>query len=181
MKITKIIAVAAAAILLCMPFQQAKAQINLGNVANAVSGLTANNGNSAGMALLGLYTQFKADGNKLDFKNANNINNLITLATNVKDLGKLKDKASYVSGLIKGSKNLVNNNNSANVLSSLTQISNLDLSSLGTAAATAAASSAATSALSKLTGGSTTAASSTTNQATTQAASILTGLFKNLK
>lgn len=188
MKIIKALA-AAAALIIMLPSQQANAQIlkNLfggssnntttttnttSNVASTVAALTQGNGANAGLALLGLYTQYKADG-KLDFKNVNNINNLLTLASNIKGLDKLTEKAPFISGLISGSKNLVNQKNSNTVVNSLTSLAGLDLSSLGTAAAGAAASSA----VSSLLGGSNTQATSQTTQATNQAASILTGLF----
>lgn len=188
MKIIKALA-AAAALIILLPSQQANAQIlkNLfggssnntttttnttSNVASTVAALTQGNGANAGLALLGLYTQYKADG-KLDFKNVNNINNLLTLASNIKGLDKLTEKAPFISGLISGSKNLVNQKNSNTVVNSLTSLAGLDLSSLGTAAAGAAASSA----VSSLLGGSNTQATSQTTQATNQAASILTGLF----
>lgn len=189
MKIIKALA-AAAALIILLPSQQANAQIlkNLfggssnnntttttnttSNVTSTVAALTQGNGANAGLALLGLYTQYKADG-KLDFKNVNNINNLLTLASNIKGLDKLTEKAPFISGLISGSKNLVNQKNSNTVVNSLTSLAGLDLSSLGTAAAGAAASSA----VSSLLGGSNTQATSQTTQATNQAASILTGLF----
>ncbi len=181
MKTIRIIAAIAAAFLLIAPAPTSKAQsLNLASVASA---LTGSNGTSAGAALLGLYTQYKADV-KFDLGNASNISNLITLANNVKGLknGTAKtDTSSFLTGLISGSKNLVNNNNSTSVLNSLSSIANLDLSSLGTAAATAAATKAKTGLLAKLTGKSSNTEATTTNAAASQAGSILTSLFKTLE
>ena len=100
------------------------------------------NGQASGAALRNLYTQYKADGNKVDMTNLNNILNLATLSqaiTELKDAGKV-DKSDYVrefaTGLILGSNNLVNQTNSTPVVSNLTNIAGIDLSSV-TSAATA--------------------------------------------
>lgn len=92
------------------------------------------NGQAAGTALKGLYKQYKADG-KLDMKNLNNIANAATFAANVKGLKGMSDKKTFykefVSGLILGSDNLVNENNSTTVMSGITSlVNNVDLSSL---------------------------------------------------
>ena len=99
-------------------------------------------GQASGAALRNLYTQYKADGNKVDMTNLNNILNLATLSqaiTELKDAGKV-DKSDYVrefaTGLILGSNNLVNQTNSTPVVSNLTNIAGIDLSSV-TSAATA--------------------------------------------
>ena len=174
MKTFKLFAVAAAALLLTVSSFQANAQTKNSVVDNVVSALTSQNGNSAGSALLSLYNQYKADG-KLDLKNTANITNILTLASNIKGLAQQTNTSSFLSGLIKGSKNLVNNANSGSVLSALSNLSNLDLSSLGTSAATSAASSL----LSKLKGGSSNA-SSNNSGAANAASSILSGLFGQL-
>lgn len=138
--------------------------------------LTNSNGLKAGAALLSLYTQYKSTG-KLDLSNATNLNNLLTLASNIKGLDQLANKSSFLSGLISGSKNLVNKSNQSSVLSSLTQLSGLDLSSLSGSAAA----SAVTGALSKV---ATSGAIKTTDSASSvssSATSILTGLFSKLK
>lgn len=109
------------------------------------------NGQAAGTALKGLYKQYKADG-KLDMKNLNNIANAATFAANVKGLKGMSDKKTFykefVSGLILGSDNLVNENNSTTVMSGITSlVNNVDLSSLTsglTSSLTNAASTAAT-------------------------------------
>jgi hypothetical protein len=64
--------------------------------------------------------------------NMQNMLNLASLATNVQGL-KTADsdyKKEFVKGLILGSTNLVTNNNSTSVLSSLTNFAKMDLSSL---------------------------------------------------
>lgn len=136
--------------------------------------LTGSNGLKAGSALLSLYTQYKATG-KLDLTDANNINSLLSLASNIKGLDKIADKASFLTGLISGSKNLVNKKNSNTALTSLTQLAGLDFSGL----TTSAASSAVGGALSKIAGGAT-KTTDTTSSVTSAATSILTGLFKKL-
>lgn len=176
MKALKTIVAMAAAILLLAPAQTSQAQSKLSKVvkaANVVSALTSSNGISAGKALLGLYTQFKADG-KLDFSNQTNLSNLMQLATSIsglKDATKTTDTSSFLSGLISGSGNLVNSGNSTNVLGALTNLANVDLSSI----AGTAAKSAATGLLSKSVSSS--ASETTTSAATDKAASILSGLF----
>mgnify|MGYP006969215323 CR=1 FL=1 len=90
------------------------------------------NGKAAGSALKSLYTQYKADGKNLNMTNMQNMLNLASLATNVQGL-KTADaayKKDFVKGLILGSTNLVTNNNSTSVLSSLTNFAKMDLSSL---------------------------------------------------
>jgi len=140
----------------------------------AATALTNSNGLAAGKALLSLYSQYKADG-KLDLSNSANITNLATLAANIQGLAQNTNVKNFLSGLISGSKNLVNNTNSSSVLSTLKSISGLDLSSLGTQAASAAASSL----LSKL-GGSKTSGTTAGNTAANTAASALTKLFAGL-
>lgn len=227
MKSVKLIAACVAALLLAAPFQNAGAQAT-SKLGNVVTALTSTNGINAGSALLGLYTQFKADG-KLDFKNANNITNILKLASNISGLksgntaassqtGNILGAAgniagavsslktgntasgaasllgalagnktqasistadsglgSFVTGLISGSNNLVTSNNSNNVVSTLSSLANLDLSSIGNAAATTAASGL----LSKLGGSPVQQSPAADNSETTQqASSLLSGLFK---
>lgn len=92
------------------------------------------NGKAAGVALKSIYKQYKADG-KLDLKNLTNLANIATLATNISGLKGLTNKSSFymdfVSGLILGSENLVNQNNSTAVMGGLSNlVNNFDLSSL---------------------------------------------------
>ena len=89
-------------------------------------------GQTSGAALKALYSQYKADGKNLNMTNMQNMINLASLATNVQGL-KTADaayKKDFVKGLILGSTNLVTNNNSTSVLSSLTNFAKMDLSSL---------------------------------------------------
>ena len=138
--------------------------------------LTNGNGLKAGAALLSLYTQYKSTGT-LDLSNPTNLNNLLSLASNIKGLDQLANKSSFLSGLISGSKNLVNKSNQSTVLSSLGKLAGLDFSSLSGSAA----SSAVTGALSKIATNTTTKSSDTAASVTSSATSILTGLFKKLK
>ena len=90
------------------------------------------NGQAAGAALKSLYTQYKSVG-KIDLSNVNNLLNLTTLATNIKGLKGQTDKTQFykdfATGLISGSANLVNENNSTAVMSGLTAlVENVDLS-----------------------------------------------------
>ena len=92
------------------------------------------NGQAAGAALKGLYTQYKADG-KLDMANLTNIMNLATLANNVKDLKGQTNKSAFykdfATGLVSGSGNLVTSANSTSVMSGLSKlVNNVDLSAL---------------------------------------------------
>lgn len=134
--------------------------------------LSKENGEAAGAALAKLYSQFKSDG-KLDMTNPANITNTVTLASNVKDLAKTKDVSSFVSGLISGSKNLINDSNVSSVLSALESISKLDLKSIGGGSVKAAASGL----LSKLGAKTNTDASGDS----VEASGILANLFGKLK
>ena len=91
------------------------------NASNANAGMSA--GQGAGNAILALYNQYKADGNKYDYKNVQNALNTITLITNCEGLAKnYKDKtylSDFSTGMIAGSLGLVNENNSASVTDQL--------------------------------------------------------------
>lgn len=187
MKAIKIIAALAATSLLVSSCgilgassQQAAAGQNTGSF------LTSTNGINTGIALLSLYVQYKNAG-KIDIANANNLANIATIASNIQGLDAAATKASttanFISGLISGSQNLVNQNNSASVLNTLAKVNNLDLSSLVSSAAT----SAATSLINKAATGATTAVTNAasgldaaTTKATNSATSLLGSLFKTL-
>lgn len=154
-----------------------------------LSMLTLQNGIAAGKALLALFNQYKSSG-KLDLANATNLSNLVSLVNNVKGLTGTSTVAStpadFINGLISGSGNLVTNNNSNTVLSTLGSLAGLDTNSIAKSAASAASSaaaSAASSAIGKLLGGSKTTSSSTasSNSAASMATSLLTGLFSSFK
>ena len=107
------------------------------------------NGKAAGAALRALYTQYKADGKKLDMGNLNNIVNLTTFASNVQGLKGQPNKGAYymdfAKGLILGSDNLVNESNSNTVMSGLSNlVENVDLSALTQKAEDTASSAAST-------------------------------------
>jgi hypothetical protein len=92
------------------------------------------NGKAAGAALKDLYSQYKTD-KKLDMSNLNNIMNLATLASNIKGLKDVSNKSAFykdfLSGLIKGSDNLVNESNGSTIMQGLTNlVKSTDLSGL---------------------------------------------------
>lgn len=78
----------------------------------AQSGNTAvSAGQGAGNALLALYNQYKADGNKYDYKNMQNILNTVTLVANCEGLkDNFKDKTylkEFGKGMVASSLGLV--------------------------------------------------------------------------
>ena len=84
-----------------------------------------NDGQSAGKALRGLYTQYKADG-KFDYSNINNIINTVSLVnscqnlkTNIKDSDYWK---SFAAGLVIGSESLVTDELSGTVTEQLNDL-----------------------------------------------------------
>ena len=87
----------------------------------ATSALSA--GQGAGNALLNLYNQYKADGNKYDYKNMQNALNAVTLLANCEGLkDNYKDKtylSDFGKGLISSSLGLVTKSNVENVTNSL--------------------------------------------------------------
>lgn len=119
--------------------------------------LATSEGQAAGVALKALYGQYKTDG-KLDMSNLTNLMNLAALATSVQNLKGQTDKTTFykdfVKGLISGSNNLVNADNSTSIMSGLQNlVNNVDLSGL-TASAEEKAESAAATLTEKLTGAS---------------------------
>ena len=80
-------------------------------------------GQGAGNALLALYNQYKADGNKYDYKNMQNILNTVTLVANCEGLkDNFKDKTylkEFGQGMIASSLGLVTQNNVETVTNSL--------------------------------------------------------------
>ena len=110
--------------------------------------LATSEGQAAGVALKALYGQYKTDG-KLDMSNLTNLMNLAALATSVQNLKGQTDKTTFykdfVKGLITGSNNLVNENNSTSIMSGLQNlVNNVDLSGLTASAEEKAESAAAT-------------------------------------
>ncbi|MBR6117638.1 MAG: hypothetical protein IKQ11_02105 [Paludibacteraceae bacterium] len=80
-------------------------------------------GQGAGNALLNLYNQYKADGNKYDYKNMQNALNAVSLLANCEGLkDNYKDKtylSDFGKGLISSSLGLVTQNNVESVTNSL--------------------------------------------------------------
>ena len=80
-------------------------------------------GQGAGNALLALYNQYKADGNKYDYKNLQNAANTITLIANCEGLKENYKDKTYLSefgkGMVASSLGLVTQNNVQNITNSL--------------------------------------------------------------
>lgn len=80
-------------------------------------------GQGAGNALLALYNQYKADGNKFDYKNMQNILNTVTLIANCEGLKTNYSDKTYLKdfgkGMIASSLGLVTQNNVESVTNSL--------------------------------------------------------------
>ena len=80
-------------------------------------------GQGAGDALYNLYRQFKADGNKYDIQNMQNVLNTVSLIANCQGLKtNYKDKqylSDFGKGMIAGSLGLVTRNNVEQVTNSL--------------------------------------------------------------
>ncbi|MGM9749214.1 MAG: hypothetical protein ACI3ZN_10465 [Candidatus Cryptobacteroides sp.] len=116
-----------------------------GSLAGSTSTSAAyTNGQTTGTALKAIYTQYKADGNKLNMSNVSNLLNLATLANSLQGLkGQASGTAFYTDfakGLVAGSTNLVNTNNTSSVMNGLANLTNLDLSSLAGLAGSASSS-----------------------------------------
>lgn len=83
-------------------------------------------GQGAGNALQALYTQYKADGNKFNYKNTQNILNTVTLVANCEGLkDNYKDKTylkEFGKGMIASSLGLVTQNNVETVTNSLVEM-----------------------------------------------------------
>lgn len=80
-------------------------------------------GQGAGNALLNLYNQFKADGNKFDYKNMQNALNTVTLLANCEGLKTNYNDKEYLKdfgkGMVASSLGLVTQNNVESVTNSL--------------------------------------------------------------
>ena len=87
------------------------------------SNTAVNAGQGAGNALLNLYNQYKADGNKYDYKNMQNVLNTVTLLANCEGLkDNYKDKTylkEFGKGMVASSLGLVTQNNVETVTNSL--------------------------------------------------------------
>ena len=105
-------------------------------------------GQGAGNALQALYKQFKADGNKFDYTNMQNILNTVTLVANCEGLKQNYNNKSYLSefgkGLIVGSLGLVTQDNVSTVTDSLIDmVKNTEAAKTVTSTAQSTASTAA--------------------------------------
>jgi len=112
---------------------------------NAASGTV--NGQASGAALKSLYTQYKTDG-KVELNNINNVLSLAQLANGIQGLKGIDDKSQFytdfASGLILGSNNLVTQQTSNPVTSTLSSlVSGTDLTQIAAAGLAAAAQSKA--------------------------------------
>lgn len=80
-------------------------------------------GQGAGNALLNLYNQYKADGNKYDYKNMQNVLNTVTLVANCEGLKDNYKNTTYLKefgkGLVASSLGLVTQDNVEAVTNSL--------------------------------------------------------------
>ena len=94
------------------------------NTTTATNALSA--GQGAGNALLALYNQYKADGNKYDYKNMQNVLNTVTLVANCEGLKTNYKNKTYLKdfgkGMIASSLGLVTQNNVETVTNSLAEM-----------------------------------------------------------
>ena len=83
-------------------------------------------GQGAGSALQALYSQYKADGNKYDYKNMQNILNTVTLVANCEGLKENYKNTTYLKefgkGMVASSLGLVTQNNVETVTNSLVEM-----------------------------------------------------------
>lgn len=102
---------------------QTQSQTTTTTTASTQNNAAQTAGQGAGGALLNLYNQYKADGNKYDYKNMQNILNTVTLVANCEGLKENYKNTSYLSefskGMIASSLGLVNQNNAESVTNSL--------------------------------------------------------------
>lgn len=125
----KSILIFAAAILMssCSMLQKStgsNASTTAGTSTQATAGTNATTaGQGAGNALLALYNQYKADGNKYDYQNMQNILNTVTLVANCEGLkNNFSDKtyrSEFGKGMIASSLGLVTQDNVEAVTNSL--------------------------------------------------------------
>ncbi len=101
------------------------------------------NGQQSGAALKSLYSQYKSDG-KVDLANLNNVISMAQLVNGIQGLKNVDDKSKFygdfAAGLILGSNNLVTQQTSNPVTSTLqTLVKGTDLTAIAAAGLTAAA------------------------------------------
>ncbi len=150
MKKTILLIATAIAMLSCSALKGTSSQTTANNGAAATTAQTlasANNstamgaGQNAGTALLAMYNQFKADGNKYDYKNLNNILNTLQLVSACEGLKDNKGDKTYLKSFGKGmmvaAAGLVTEKNVNNVTNTLTDmvVKNPTVTSTATTAA----------------------------------------------
>ena len=126
MKKTIVIAVLAMSMVSCGMMQnsgQSSTQQQAATTQQTATTDALSAGKGAGDALLKLYNQYKADGNKYDYKNMQNVLNTVTLVANCEGLkANYKDKSylkEFGKGMIASSLGLVTQNNVETVTNSL--------------------------------------------------------------
>ena len=101
--------------------QTSNNSMTLGNTSTAIS-----SGQTAGSALLALYNQYKADGNKYDYKNLNNVINCLQLVNACEGLKTQKTDKTYLKDFGKGmlitAAGLVTESNVNSVTNQLTEM-----------------------------------------------------------
>ena len=150
MKRTIILLAAAVLMSACGAMKNSSSQSSTGSQSAAVSSSATpmSAGQGAGNALHALYTQFKADGNKYDYTNMQNVLNTVTLIANCDGLKQNYNNSSYLKefgkGLIASSLGLVTQDNVESVTSSLVDmVKNSETTRSVTTAAQSTASTAA--------------------------------------
>lgn len=122
MKKVIIMAVAVAMLAGC-GFLKNSTSSNAQATTNTATVSATNAGQGAGNALLNLYNQYKADGNKYDYKNMQNALNCVTLLANCEGLKDNYKNKTYLKefgqGMVSSSLGLVTENNVEQVTNSL--------------------------------------------------------------
>ena len=129
MKVFKRLAAASAAVIL----------LSSCSVIKSVTSDASSTGISTGSALATLYQIFRSTG-AIDLSNLANIINIGKILTGASSLTDATSSFTdqFISGLMSGSSNLVNNSNANGVMNALKMLSNIDTSAITSAAAAAA-------------------------------------------
>ena len=129
MKVFKRLAAASAAVIL----------LSSCSVIKSVTSDASSTGISTGSALATLYQIFRSTGS-IDLSNLANIINIGKILTGASSLTDATSSFTdqFISGLMSGSSNLVNNSNANGVMNALKMLSNIDTSAITSAAAAAA-------------------------------------------
>ena len=129
MKVFKRLAAASAAVIL----------LSSCSVIKSVTSDASSTGISTGSALATLYQIFRSTG-AIDLSNLTNIINIGKILTGASSLTDATSSFTdqFISGLMSGSSNLVNNSNANGVMNALKMLSNIDTSAITSAAAAAA-------------------------------------------